>query len=264
MMNDPRLNYLAAEAISGEETIGAIVAGDYRRSGVFKKLDIDFVCGGKATLKEACLQLALSLEDVQVELFAEGSLSGLAQMDFQTWEVGFLSTYLIQLHHQYVNTHAPFIIDLAQKVAKVNGRRYPETLRISECFINMKNLLFLNMQKKEDGLFPAIVLLSEANQSQTKINIGQLSFIISAIDQMETEHSEIAGYVRLIRQFANGYAVPLYVSNAFEILYKLLREFEEDLYCHFHLENNILFPKVAAIVKDMRSTDLITAFPDIH
>jgi regulator of cell morphogenesis and NO signaling len=251
MINDPRLKYPEEGAGNGEETIGAIVAGDYRKSAVFKKLDIDFACGGKVTLKEACLRMALRLEDVQAQLSNEESLTSIAQMDFQTWEVGFLSTYLVQLHHQYVKNHSAFIADLAQKVAHVNSRRYPEILQIAECFENVKSLLLSNIKEKEDRIFPAIVMLSQDSQRQIKSDEEQLSAVASAIVQMENEHVEIAGYVRLIRQLTNGYQTPVYASNAFEILYKVLREFEDDLDCHFHLENNILFPKVTTIIKEM-------------
>ncbi|MFO7720037.1 MAG: iron-sulfur cluster repair di-iron protein, partial [Gillisia sp.] len=35
--------------------------------------------------------------------------------------------------------------------------------------------------------------------------------------------------------------------------FSLLKEFEEDLQLHIHLENNILFPKAIALEKELRS-----------
>jgi len=31
--------------------------------------------------------------------------------------------------------------------------------------------------------------------------------------------------------------------NTYQLTYKLLKQFEDDLHVHVHLENNILFPK---------------------
>src|SRR5688572_22388669 len=38
------------------ETVGEIVAKDIRKAEVFKKFGIDFCCGGKKSLKQACLE----------------------------------------------------------------------------------------------------------------------------------------------------------------------------------------------------------------
>ena len=34
----------------------------------------------------------------------------------------------------------------------------------------------------------------------------------------------------------------------------MLREFEEDLHRHIHLENNILFPKAKGVERELRGT----------
>jgi regulator of cell morphogenesis and NO signaling len=65
-------------------------------------------------------------------------------------------------------------------------------------------------------------------------------------------HEKIAADFRLIRQLTNNYQVPRYVSSSYNILYKLLQEYEDDLLFNFHLENNLLFPKVIAIRDKMR------------
>ncbi len=46
-----------------------------------------------------------------------------------------------------------------------------------------------------------------------------------------------------IRQLAKGYAIPDDVCNTFRVTYRKLKEFEDDLHKHVHLENNVLFPK---------------------
>lgn len=40
--------------VTGETTVGEIVAGDFRAAAVFNQFGIDFCCGGKRTVATAC------------------------------------------------------------------------------------------------------------------------------------------------------------------------------------------------------------------
>jgi regulator of cell morphogenesis and NO signaling len=44
-------------------------------------------------------------------------------------------------------------------------------------------------------------------------------------------------------RLSDGYTPPEDACNTFRVLYGKLKEFEDDLHRHIHLENNILFPK---------------------
>src|SRR5690606_9100747 len=54
-----------ANPAAPEETVGEIAAKDMRKADAFKKLGIDFCCGGKKTLKEAAAEAGLT--EAQVE-----------------------------------------------------------------------------------------------------------------------------------------------------------------------------------------------------
>jgi regulator of cell morphogenesis and NO signaling len=41
--------------------------------------------------------------------------------------------------------------------------------------------------------------------------------------------------------------VPEDGCNTYQVAYKLLEEFEDDLHIHVHLENNILYPKALVL-----------------
>ncbi|MDD2468584.1 MAG: hemerythrin domain-containing protein, partial [Desulfobulbus sp.] len=59
------------------------------------------------------------------------------------------------------------------------------------------------------------------------------------------EHEEIGDAVHSIRHLSKDYAIPGDACNTFMVTYQKLKEFEDDLHKHVHLENNILFPKAA-------------------
>ncbi len=62
---------------------------------------------------------------------------------------------------------------------------------------------------------------------------------------MSTE--EIGNAIHTIRHLSKEYAIPGDACNTFVVTYQKLKEFEDDLHKHVHLENNILFLKAAQL-----------------
>ncbi|MEO9052517.1 MAG: DUF542 domain-containing protein, partial [Ginsengibacter sp.] len=52
----------------GAETLGEIVAKDFRTAEVFNKYGLDFCCGGKKTVREACAEKGLDVTKIEHEL----------------------------------------------------------------------------------------------------------------------------------------------------------------------------------------------------
>ena len=52
-----------------------------------------------------------------------------------------------------------------------------------------------------------------------------------------------------IRAISNNYTLPADACASYSLLFRMLAEFEDDLFTHIHLENNILFPKALEIEK---------------
>jgi len=69
------------------------------------------------------------------------------------------------------------------------------------------------------------------------------------INMMEMEHEVVGNYLSEIKKVTNNYFIPEDACASFSLLYRMLPEFEDDLYTHIHLENNILFPKAIELGK---------------
>jgi len=63
------------------------------------------------------------------------------------------------------------------------------------------------------------------------------------VDTLEAEHETAGGGMSEIRKLSNNFTPPTDACETYKISFKELKEFEEDLHRHVHLENNILFPK---------------------
>ncbi len=225
------------------KTVGEIVKLDFRAADVFSSYGIDFCCGGKISVSEACANSNCDETKVISDLEAMQNQHGSQVHDFNSWNIGFLADYIQNTHHQYVSKAIPQILPLAQKVAEVHGENHAEVIQINELFQDLAEELLQHMQKEEQILFPYIKKLV-ADESAGKSNDqGSFGTIASPISVMEQEHENAGVILKELFRLSDGYTPPEDACNTFRVLYGKLKEFEDDLHRHIHLENNILFPK---------------------
>lgn len=236
---------------ASQETIGEMVVGDYRNAQVFKKFGIDFCCGGKKTLEEVCSRKGLDIDLVKGELEQIRNQEQGNPMAFDRWDLGFLSDYIVNTHHRYVKESVPFISELANKVARVHGDRHPEVIEVAGIFSKVAADFMLHLAKEEKILFPFIKELVRASESHTKPSSTAFDTVSTPTQMMEDEHEQAGQDMEAIRAATNNYELPADACTSYTILYKKLEEFENDLFVHVHLENNILFPKAIKLEKEL-------------
>jgi len=223
-------------------TLAGIVTGDYRKAAVLTQLGINFSSGGNLTLQEACEQKGLRVEDVMELLNREPSVAATPVMAYQEWEMGFLCRYLVNLHHAYVRNNNAFILEMAQKVTKTYGETYPELDKITPIFQRVAGELEKVIQHEEEVLFPLFERISNAWKHH-RPGGAKPEVVAGPVYRVQAKHEQILEQFENIRELTSNYEAPRYAGYGFHILYKMLKEYEEDLLLHLHLENNILFPE---------------------
>lgn len=234
-----------------EETLGAMATRDLRKAQVFKKYGLDFCCGGRKTLKQACSEKGIDLTRIEKELqHVERQPAG-QQLPYNEWGLDFLADYIVNTHHYYVKKNLPDISAYTQKVLKVHGAQHPELNKIAELVEELNVEMTTHMIKEEKVLFPYIKKLVNPAANQLDF-AGSFGTVLDPINMMEMEHEVVGENMAQIRTLTNNYLLPADACTSYSLLYRLLEEFEEDLHLHVHLENNILFPK--AIETEKRLT----------
>jgi len=223
-------------------TLAEIVTENIRSAIVFEEYGLDFCCKGKRPLSEACAEKEIDIQKVLDDL---NNLSGsnYGNQNHDDWQLNFMVDYIINNHHQYVRRMIPVISLHSDKVASVHGSNHPETLRIADLFLSVREELEMHMMKEERILFPYIKELHAAKENNIELTPPPFGSIQNPIRMMELEHTSAGDALYQIRKLSNNYAHPDDACNTFKALYSELKEFEEDLHRHIHLENNILFPK---------------------
>jgi regulator of cell morphogenesis and NO signaling len=244
-----------SKKISGEndETLGQIAAKDLRKAQVFKKYGLDFCCGGKKTVKEACAEKGLDVTKVEKELQQADTLPSSRPIPYGDWSLDFLADYIVNTHHSYVHKNLPDIKAYAEKVMRVHGNRHPELLRIHQLVGEIYAELMAHMVKEEKILFPYIKELVAVKNNTQPLHAAAFGTVQNPIKMMEMEHELVGKNLEEIRQLSNNYLLPEDACASYSLLYRMLDEFEDDLHLHIHLENNILFPKALEIEKNLQS-----------
>ena len=220
-----------------EQTLGQIVTQQHKAAFIFEKYNLDFCCKGKRNLVVACTEKGLPVEDIIQELNEQGN-SDIGNTPFEKMSATELIAYILEYHHFYVKEYGETIKQHLDKVAFKHGERFPWMNEVATDFTALLNDLLLHMQKEEIMLFPRIERMEQNEKGTYPPN-----YIIAPIGVMEADH-EVAGQcMEHIKQLTNNYSWPETACNTFRVSMLELKEFEENLHQHVHLENNILFPK---------------------
>ncbi len=220
------------QQIQPTTSLGSLVTANPATSRILLRHQLDFCCGGKQSLAEACAQAELDLDEILNEL--RGSA---ADATTTRWDQVAPSALVAHILEKY---HAPLPEDLAQlrgmadKVLRVHGDKDP--LRLSELALTVRKLeveLSAHMQQEETVLFPQIVGQKDGSPKEP-------------IAQLHEEHETAGKALEAIKELTDGFVPPPEACATWSNLYSRLRAFDAELREHIHLENNILFPRVLA------------------
>ncbi len=220
-----------------DSTVGEWVVDNPSRSRVFEGLGIDYCCGGKTPLAEACREKGLVTETV-IESLVRGAADD-NQVNWANAPLSDLADHIEATHHAYLRSEMPRLLGLTAKVAAVHGPRHAELAEVAAVFAGLAAELDAHMAKEEQILFPMIRDLEHASGRP----VFHCGTIANPIRVMEYEHAGAGDALARLQQLTNGYSCPPDGCNTWRALCDGLRQFEADLHEHIHKENNILFPR---------------------
>ena len=231
--------------------IGDIVAEDYRTAQVFKNHKIDFCCRGNRSIQEVAENNKLDAITLLNEIQNVQNQSAGDNIDFKSWPLDLLTDYIEKKHHRYVEERIPVLNQYLNKLCQVHGEHHPELFEITEHFNASAGELAKHMKKEELVVFPAVRKMMNVKQTGAQMEPFHYGTIQNPIQVMMQEHDNEGERFRHIEALSHGYTPPADGCSTYKVAFSLLKEFEEDLHNHIHLENNILFPKAAELEKQL-------------
>lgn len=179
-------------------------------------------------------------------------LKPLALQNFDKLNIADLTDYIITTHHSYIKKNASIVYDLAQKVAYKHSENHPELLQLISANFFFFHDLLNHLAKEEQILFPHFKQLAQSRNFKGTGTYANFNLIKGAVRVMHKEHQAINAHIKLFHQLTHDYTLPSTACYYYKDLFKKMKEFEDNVALHIHLENDILFPKAVAMAEKLQ------------
>ena len=199
---------------------------------VLQRLRLDYCCGGRRTLREACAERDLDADTVAVFLDRQVDPVALEPRDWRTAPLAELCAHIVDEHHRRLRWELPRLSELAKRAASVHGEVQPQLHDLREELEQLRDELEEHIAEEERELFPALTAGGALDAAQ--------------VEQLLHEHDGAGTRLRRLRELAGDYATEPALCSTHRALLQGLHGLELDLHQHVHEENNILFPRALA------------------
>ena len=220
--------------ITPQSRVGEIAASFPLATRVFARHRIDFCCGGGIPLVEVCERRGLDPEASR-----RRDRCGPCRYPRSRRRAGTrrpldeLVRHLLTAYHAPLREELPRLEAMVRKVASVHGEREPVRLpALQAAFLALEADLTQHMDSEEAELFPPIL--------ERGVEAAP------AVAAFRDDHTEVGRLLGEIRALTDDFRLPDGACNTWSALWHGLEALETDLHHHIHLENNVLFPRLAA------------------
>jgi regulator of cell morphogenesis and NO signaling len=209
-----------------QQAIGQIAVELPGATAIFRRLKLDFCCGGQIPLSQACEQKSLDTAAVLEELSRldrpatqEAPQSPNAMID-----------HILERFHAVHREQLPELIRMARRVEAVHRDSPHVPHGLAAHLEAMESELLEHMAVEETVLFPAL-------------RQGAQSGVGVPIQVMRDEHTGHGEQLERLMALTNDATPPPGACNTWRALYAGLGQLSDDLIQHIHTENNLLFPQ---------------------
>ena len=232
---------------STETRVKEIALANPEARRVLEDAGVDYCCGGGKSLQDACLHVGVTADEILNRLRQNAGLAGSIETEWTGAPLTDLTRHIRERHHQYVRDAIPRVRALLAKVREKHGAKHREIGEIEKLFGDVGREMTSHMQKEEQILFPYIDALERSANGHGPVEPPFFQTVRNPIHAMMQEHDIAGELVRQIRRASNDYKAPADTCTSHQAAYQELKQFEEDLHLHVHLENNILFPRAVEL-----------------
>ncbi len=216
----------ALAASRADQALGQIAVQLPGATAVFRRLKLDFCCGGQLSLRQAALDKQLDLVAVLEEL---AGLERGSELPVAT-NAAALIDHILARYHAVHRTQLPELIRMARRVEAVH-REHPDVpAGLAQLLEAIEAEMLEHMEKEEGILFPML-------------KAGGNPFVVHPIAMMRSEHISHGAQLDRLNALTYDASPPAGACNTWCALYSGIAQLNDDLINHIHLENNVLFPQ---------------------
>jgi regulator of cell morphogenesis and NO signaling len=227
------------------DTIARILKRHPAASRIFERHNMDYCCGGGATLEAACAERGEEAADLIRELDALLAPADAAP-DPAKLSLSELADHVEATHHAYLREELPRLDAMTDRVARVHGARDPRLVEVRDAWRAISGTMAEHLEKEERILFPMIRSLEggAASGDAPAFHCGSVS---NPVAQMEREHDEMEEGIARLRGLTDGYIAPSWACATYRAMIEALMMFEADTLVHTAKEEGLLFLRAAQL-----------------
>lgn len=173
------------------------------------------------------------------------------QKDFESWPLDELSDYIVKTFHRNAEEQIQVLRPYLEKICQVHGDHHPELFQIRDIFMEVSGDIAKHQKKEELMLFPFIKKIVNANGNKDAIKGLPSKAIEDRVAMLTDEHDSQGEAFKKIAELSHDFMIPEDACMAYKVSLQGLKDFQENLHKHIHLENNILFPKAMKLLQEL-------------
>ncbi|MDQ2705712.1 MAG: iron-sulfur cluster repair di-iron protein, partial [Pseudomonadota bacterium] len=214
-------------------TVGDIAATLPGATAVFRRFKIDFCCNGNLMLHDAARRRGVDPDEL------EQALEVLCDVDAENspapaaMDSDMLVDHIQARYHEAHRRTLPELVKLSRKVEAVHRDHPKVPVGLADALWRIERQLERHMATEEAILFPAIRQHSD---------IG----LHGVLGELRHEHDDQGTMLHQLESLTDDFTPPEGACRSWQALYVGTAQLVEDLMENIHLENNVLFPRVAA------------------
>jgi regulator of cell morphogenesis and NO signaling len=249
-------------ALTADTPTATIALRSDAHAAVLDRHHLDFCCGGRRSLSEACVRAGLDVGPILDELNAAATsrLAAAVPADWIQRPLPELIDHIVDAHHVFTRGALARIAPLLNKVVAKHGAQHPELTRVFVAFTDLASDLGPHMAREEAVLFPYLRALANPGDPPAAAPFGTVR---NPVRMMMMQHDRAAELLTEIQEASGDLAVPEGACASYAALYATLKELRLDLLKHVSLENNVVFPRAITLEDALlrRRDDVATRSP---
>lgn len=191
---------------------------------VFHRHRLDYCCGGRRSLADACKERGLDAAALLDEILAAPPTGRVAVAEMSPTE---LAAHIVARYHVPLREDLPRLTAMAEKVELVHAGKPGCPDGLGAHLADWTRDVVDHLEKEERVLFPSL---------------GSPDRAVAAA--LTREHDDHAAALVRTRALTGDLVPPLHACTTWRALYAGLEHVERELMEHVHIENHVLFPRV--------------------
>ena len=214
-------------------TLAEIAVTHPAAARVFYQNRLDFCCGGRRSLADACQDRGLDAQAILDDITRQDTAAPPA-VRWDKAPLPELVDHIVRHYHQGLRETLPNLVRMARRVEARHGDKATCPVGIAALLERIQASVLDHLEKEEGILFPTIVR-------------GMGARAAGPVHVMESGARAPQGgpAARSVRS-PRTCVPPPDACTTWRALYLALQQFEQELMEHIHLENNILFRRALA------------------